>query len=145
VKSILPLAPLAALLAVLPMVPFRTRAQPRTSTRDGVYSEAQARRGQASYKKSCESCHGEDLMGSRPVTPPLAGPDFMMNWTGQTVDDLFERIQTSMPADSPGNLSRPENADILAYILQVNKLPVGKVELPIEADALKQIRFEAAK
>jgi mono/diheme cytochrome c family protein len=133
-----------ALLAVL-SAHLRTGAQERASTRDGVYTEAQARRGQASYKKSCESCHGEDLMGSRPVTPPLAGPDFTATWAGQTVDDLFERIQSSMPADNPGKLSRPENADILAYLLQANKLPAGKAELASTADALKQIQFEAAK
>jgi mono/diheme cytochrome c family protein len=115
------------------------------STRDGVYTGPQAGRGQASYKKSCASCHADSLMGSGAATPPLAGPDFTMNWVGQTVDDLFERIQTSMPADHPGTLSRPENADILAYILQVNKLPAGTRDLPSDAETLKRIRFEAPK
>jgi mono/diheme cytochrome c family protein len=115
------------------------------STRDGVYTDEQAAKGQASYKKACASCHAETLEGSGAATPPLAGPDFTMNWTGQTLDDLFERIQTSMPADHPGTLSRAENAAILAYILKVNKLPSGKTELPSDADALKQIQFEAAK
>ena len=68
-----------------------------------------------------------------------------MNWTGQTLDDLFERIQTSMPADHPGTLSRAANADIVAYILKANKLPAGKNELPSDAEALKRIQFEAAK
>ena len=124
---------------------FRAGAQAQASTRDGVYTEDQARRGQASYKKSCGSCHGAELAGSGAATPPLAGPDFTANWAGQTVDDLFERIQTSMPADRPGKLERAENADILAYILQFNKLPAGKSDLPGDADALKQIRFEAPK
>ena len=84
-------------------------------------------------------------MGSAPATSPLAGPDFTANWDGQAMDDLFERIQTSMPADHPGKLARAENADILAYILQFNKLPAGKNELPSDAEALKQIQFEAAE
>jgi mono/diheme cytochrome c family protein len=133
------------LLAVLATAQFRVRAQVHTSTRDGVYTESQARRGQASYRKSCGSCHGQELMGSAPATSPLAGPDFTANWDGQTLDDLFERIQTSMPADHPGKLARAENADILAYILQFNKLPAGKNELPSDAEALKQIQFEAPK
>jgi S-disulfanyl-L-cysteine oxidoreductase SoxD len=113
------------------------------STRDGVYTDEQAARGQARYKKACASCHAETLEGSGAATPPLAGPDFTMNWTGQTLDDLFERIQTSMPADHPGTLSRAENAAILAYILKVNKLPSGKTELTSDADALNKIQFEA--
>jgi mono/diheme cytochrome c family protein len=119
------------------------QAQTRTSTRDGVYTDAQATRGQASYKTACASCHGDALEGSRPVTPALVGEDFIMNWTGQTVGDLFERIQTTMPADHPGTLSRAVTSDILSYILKVNKLPAGKTELPSDADALKQIQFEA--
>ena len=115
------------------------------STRDGVYTERQATRGQASYKAACASCHGETLGGSGAATPPLAGQDFASNWTGQTVGDLFDRVQTTMPADHPGTLSRNENADILAYILKVNKLPAGSTELPSDAGALKVIRFEAAK
>lgn len=81
-------------------------------------------------------------MGSGAATPPLTGSDFAMNWNGQTLDDLFERIQTSMPADHPGTLSRDENAEIVAYILKVNKLPAGKNELPTDAEALKKIQFE---
>ena len=61
------------------------------------------------------------------------------------MDDLFEKIQTSMPADHPGALSRATNADILAYILKANKMPAGKNELPSDAEELKQIQFEAAK
>ncbi|HUO31052.1 MAG TPA: c-type cytochrome [Bryobacteraceae bacterium] len=120
-------------------------AQERRSTRDGVYTEAQASRGQGAYKKSCGTCHGETLMGSGAAIPPLAGSDFTDQWAGQTADDLFERMQTTMPGDHPGTLARATNADILAYILQVNKLPAGKHELPTDADALKQIQFEAAQ
>jgi mono/diheme cytochrome c family protein len=132
-------------LATLTLAVFLVRAQGRSSTRDGVYNDAQAARGQASYKTSCASCHGAALEGSGAQNPPLAGQDFTANWTGQTVGDLFEKVQTSMPADHPGALSRGTNADLVAYILKVNKLPAGKDELPSDAEALKQIQFEAAK
>jgi len=134
---------LAFILAV-PAPQLRAPAQEHASTRDGVYNEPQANRGQVSYKKSCGACHGEALMGSGAATPPLAGPDFTAEWAGQSLDDLFERIQTTMPADHPGTLSRADCGDILAYILQVNKLPAGETELPSDADALKRIQFDAA-
>jgi mono/diheme cytochrome c family protein len=134
-----------AALATLVLAAFSICAQGRRSTRDGVYSDGQAARGQASYKTSCASCHGETLAGSGAQNPALTGQDFTANWTGQTLDDLFEKIQTSMPADRPGSLSRGTNADIVAYILKVNGFPAGKNELPSDAVALKQIQFEAAK
>jgi mono/diheme cytochrome c family protein len=129
--------------ASLCLASFFVRAQSPASTRDGVYTDAQAARGQASYKTACASCHGDSLQGSGAATPPLAGPDFTANWTGQTLGDLFDRIQTTMPADHPATLSRSVNADIVAYILKANKLPAGKQDLPADAEALKQIRFEA--
>lgn len=135
----------ATLVATLGMAQFRARAQGQSSTRDGVYTDVQADRGRESYEKACASCHAETLEGSGATTPPLKGEEFTMNWAGQTVDDLFERIQTSMPADRPGKLSRAENADILAYILKINKLPPGENDLPADAESLKQIEFEAAK
>jgi S-disulfanyl-L-cysteine oxidoreductase SoxD len=44
-----------------------------------------------------------------------------------------------MPADHPGSLTRPEAADLLAYILSFNKFPAGKTELPSDEDSLKKI------
>ena len=133
------------LVAAGGMVPLLTPSASPVSTRDGVYSERQAGRGQASYKAACASCHGDSLQGSGAANPPLAGPDFIMNWKGQTVGDLFEKIQTTMPADRPGKLSRAETADIVAYILKVNRQPAGDRDLPSDAEALKQIQFEAPK
>lgn len=119
-------------------------AQPPKSVWDGVYSDAQAQRGDGDYHKLCASCHGDDLLGQG-QTPPLTGDDFKSNWNGQTVDDLFEEVQTSMPADHPGSLTREQNADIIAFVLKTNQFPAGKSDLPSDGAALKQIKFEAAK
>jgi mono/diheme cytochrome c family protein len=135
----------ATLLLVLGIIVVRAQEQARRSTRDGVYTDTQATRGQAAFKKSCASCHGAALDGSGGDTPALTGEDFAAKWNGQTVDDLFEEIQASMPQDRPGKLARTETADIVAYILQFNKLPSGGRELPGVAADLKQIRFETAK
>src|SRR5690349_4120126 len=81
------------------------------TTWDGVYTEAQAGRGQTAYGQACVSCHGPDLAGADSA-PPLTGPEFMAGWNDQTVDDLFERIRVTMPADAPGSLSREQYVDI---------------------------------
>jgi S-disulfanyl-L-cysteine oxidoreductase SoxD len=100
--------------------------------------------GKALYGKQCASCHGAALDGSGQA-PPLAGADFKGDWNGQTTDDLFEKMQTSMPADRPGQLSREQNADILAFLLSSNGFPAGQKELPADAAALQKIRFQTAK
>jgi mono/diheme cytochrome c family protein len=117
---------------------------PSRSVWDGVYTPAQASRGQALYNKECAACHGQSLSGGEEA-PPLSGGAFMANWNGLTVGDLFERIRVSMPEGRPGTLSRQQNADILAYILTGNQFPAGKAELNKETELLKQIRFESAR
>lgn len=119
-------------------------AQSSKSVWDGVYSDSQAQRGEAAYRKLCASCHGDDLSGQG-QTPPLSGDDFKANWNSQTVDDLFEEVQAAMPADHPGSLTREQNADIIAFVLKSNQFPGGKSDLPSDAASLKQIKFEAAK
>ena len=111
---------------------------------DGIYTEAQAKRGEALYTLNCASCHGPSLGGGEAASA-LTGPTFMANWSGVTMGDLFERIRVSMPQDQPGRLSGQQNADVLAYVLSVNKFPAGKMELARQADMLRQIKFEAQK
>jgi S-disulfanyl-L-cysteine oxidoreductase SoxD len=116
----------------------------QASVWDGIYSAEQARRGEGLYRQECASCHGEKLEG-RGQAPPLVGGDFTTDWNGMTVGDLFEKMQTSMPADQPGHLSREQNAALLAFILNANQFPVGAAELSSDGERLRQIRFEAAK
>lgn len=111
---------------------------------DGVYTGEQAERGHSVYHSLCETCHGEALTGADEV-PPLAGGQFLANWNGLTMGDLFERIRKTMPANDPGKLTAQQNADVLAYLLDFNTFPAGKTELPREAEVLKQIRIEATK
>ena len=62
-----------------------------------------------------------------------------------TVGDLFELIRLTMPDDDPGSLPREQYADLVAYILAVNKFPTGPSEIGIDAGLLKQIRILATK
>ncbi len=135
------LIPLATILVLNNTV----HAQPPTaSVWDGVYTQAQSDRGKGLYSEQCASCHGGELTGGE-MAPPLAGGEFMAGWDGLTVGDLFERIRISMPQNSPGSLSGQQNADILAFILNAAKFPVGQTELPKEAGILKTIKFEVKK
>ena len=121
------------------------RAQDTTrSVWDGVYTEAQAKRGEAVYRQNCASCHGVALEGIE-TAGPLTGARFTANWNGVTVGDLLERVRVSMPNDRPGTLSRQQTADVLAYVFSVNRFPAGKAELARQTELLKQIKFEATK
>ncbi len=105
---------------------------------DGIYSADQAHRGEALYQKQCVSCHGAALDGTGPY-PPLSGNDFLSKYEGQPTVNVYDMIQKLMPATSPGTLSRPEAADLLAYILSFNKFPAGKTDLPSDEDSLKKL------
>jgi mono/diheme cytochrome c family protein len=118
--------------------------KPRASVWDGVYTVEQASRGHSLYNDNCFSCHGADLAGDE-ENPAIAGSEFLTKWNGRTVDDLFEKIQRTMPSGHAGTLSRDATRDILAYILSANAIPAGKAELPQESDKLSQIRLDGSK
>src|SRR5690349_16111905 len=111
---------------------------------NGVYTDAQAQRGSAIYGDRCASCHAPDLTGMDQA-PPLSGSDFNTNWNDLSLNDLFERIRVSMPADNPGSLERQQVADVMAFILSKGTFPAGQTELPADAEALKAIKFVATK
>ena len=119
-------------------------AQATKSVNDGVYTAEQAKKGDALYKEQCASCHGDNLEGAGPM-PPLAGPDFMTNWQGKTVGDLFEKTHTTMPATAPGSLTPEQVADVTAYILSVGKFPAGAAPLDTKMETLLQIKLEPLK
>ncbi len=135
-------------LAALASPVWLLRAQaPEAESRsvwDGVYTEDQAKRGEAIYRKECAACHGAVLAGGESA-PPLTGGPFLANWNGLTMGDLFDRIRKTMPQTNPGRLTRQQDADILAFMLSVNKFPAGKTELYRQSEMLKEIRFESAK
>ena len=111
------------------------------SINDGVYSDAQAKRGDVLYKEQCATCHGDNLEGSGPM-PALAGKDFLASWQGKTVGDLFEKTHTTMPATAPGSLTPAQAADITAYMLAASKYKAGTAELESKVEALQAIKIE---
>lgn len=124
--------------------PLDARQAPAASRSvwDGVYTLNQAKRG-ALKSGLCTSCHGDGFEGGG--APQLVGPEFLEQWEGRTVADLFDLIRLTMPDDAPGSLAREEYADLVAYILAVNKFPTGASEIDTSIEPLKQIRILASK
>src|SRR6266446_2545685 len=123
---------------------FWTAGAQSRSVKDGVYSKAQAGRGQSVYQEKCFVCHGMTATGGD-SGPALSGEGFMDNWKGQTLGDLFDKISMTMPASDPGSLKAEEYGDLLAFLLSENKFPAGQKELEHEAAPLKQIKIEPPK
>ena len=92
---------------------------------DGVFTAAQADRGDAVYSEKCATCHeGADVDG-----PPLTGTPFVDRWREDTLDGLFEFIKTRMPQTAPGSLPETAYLDIVAHLLHENDYPAGEREL----------------
>jgi mono/diheme cytochrome c family protein len=124
---------MAGCAAVLVLTIAGVPAQEKKSVRAGVYNAAQADRGQALFKSRCASCH----------TPGYFTDDnFYTNFAGKPLWELFDVISDSMPEDDPGSLKKEQYADLVAYLLQVNKFPAGETDLPIDKDALSAILME---
>jgi mono/diheme cytochrome c family protein len=100
------------------------------SVTEGVYSSQQADRAKPIYEAECASCHGAALEGA--VGGPLVGDKFLANWSGRPLSNLVDKIEKTMPFDSPGSLSREQATDLTAYMLAVGKFPAGRAELNVD-------------
>ena len=106
---------------------------------EGVYSQAQAARGEEIYQQFCSACHGARLQGS--PAAPLTGESFRARWEDgkHTLDDLYYIIRSLMPNNAPGSLSKAQYADVVAFILKVNNYPAGEQELEPKASVMKAV------
>jgi cytochrome c553 len=115
----------------------------KRSAWDGVYTDAQATRGKASYDYSCAMCHSPGLEGdSTRDIPALAGEPFLNDWNGRSMKDLFDVASRSMPKDAPASLQAQTYADVLAYVLWVSEFPPGDRELVADPTSLERIKIE---
>ena len=76
-------------------------AQAPPTVQDGVYSDAQASRGQALYAQRCAGCHGPALAGAS--APALIGDAFTNKFRVEPLSALFIQIRYAMP---PGAATR---------------------------------------
>ena len=89
--------------ALVVWVAALTEAQGARTVRDGIFTDAQAARGQAVYQKQCASCHGDKLQGLQ--GPPLVADAFLSHWQTHPLWELASKIRNTMPAGATGTLT----------------------------------------
>lgn len=104
-----------------------------TSVKAGVYTAAQADRGQALYRGKCASCHAPNRF-----TDDL----FYTSFAGKPLWEMFDVISDTMPEEDPGSMKPEEYVDVMAYLLKLNNFAPGETELPTGKDALSAILME---
>ena len=102
------------------------------TTASGVFTSAQASRGEQTYMNICVACHPKGT---------YTAPAFREKWNGNALSELYTFVSTSMPKMEPGTLEPEEYAQVIAYLLKINGMPAGKAELPADAKALRRIRI----
>lgn len=112
---------------------------------DGVYTTAQAQHGDSLFQATCDKCHGEKAANTPDDGGRLVGKDFLADFDGLALSELYTKIYTTMPSDKPKSLQPKDVADVMAYLLAQNQFPAGSVALVENADSLKTIKVVAAK
>jgi len=111
---------------------------PVKSVLDGVFSEAQAKRGQIAYTTYCSACHGDVLEGVS--APELTGSHFLERWREDMLDTIYNFIRENMPqgrAADAGRIPDSEYLDILVHMLNMNGYRAGASDLT--ADVLGKV------
>ena len=99
---------------------------------DGVppaFTQDQAERGHAAYRRYCQNCHGSRLDNGEFGGAPLNGQYFARHWGTGSVAGLYDYMRTRMPADRPGRLSPQTYADLTAFLLSSNGYKPSATEL----------------
>ena len=125
--GIMPSSVVFAALLSLCFSPLAAAQQVSVST--GVYTEAEAQRGQAAYASRCATCHGRALVSTNDA-PSLVGEPFAIGWKGKTLAERFTTIKESMPPNNPGDLTDRFVIDVLAFILKSNGYAPGGNPMP---------------
>jgi mono/diheme cytochrome c family protein len=119
------------------LVTVAVQAQaPQKTTNSGVYTEAQAGRGQKIFEAKCTACHD---------TARFTGEGFLDPWAGKPLKDVWDIASGTMPEDNPGSLKPQEYGDVIAFFLSLNAFPTGDAELQGDAAAMANITIEKKK
>ena len=118
--------------------------QKARSTADGVYTDAQAARGEEAYTAKCAVCHGGGMQGG-PEAPAMFGEEFALSWGGKNAGALFAYLRGSMPPTDRDGISGQKYADIMAAIFRKNDYPAGQAELPADLKTLGGIGIPKGK
>jgi mono/diheme cytochrome c family protein len=106
-------------------------AQDGRTVRDGVFSPAQAKRGETLFESICMNCHE--------ISEFTAAGAYLEEVEGEPLWDTFEYIWAEMPEDEPASLNPEDYAAVLSYIFSIYGLPSGDTDLPIDRATLSTI------
>jgi mono/diheme cytochrome c family protein len=112
-------------------------AAPQKSTLSGVYTRDEAAAGKELYAGLCGSCHNTANQHN--------APEFRKKSTGKRLSDLFVLMRSTMPKNDPGSLADEDYGVVLAYILQMNRMPTGKAYLSTDTLELRKIKFDTVR
>jgi mono/diheme cytochrome c family protein len=124
----------AFLLTLAVATPVTTQTSPASpqTTLDGVYSPAQATRGDGTFSSLCTGCH---------TASSFEGGSFRV-WADTPLSELYAYLVETMPEDAPGSLTPAQYADIVAFLLKTNDMPAGKEDLKPDTAALARITIK---
>jgi mono/diheme cytochrome c family protein len=157
IRSIIGAALSTSALIFLLVTSVGIDAQTPPTVQDGVFSDAQATRGQALYAQRCAGCHGPKLEGAQ--APALTGEAFTAKFRMEPLSALFIQIRYAMPPRTPpqtppatppgaaasAQLTNEQGADLVAHILKSNGFPAGKTDFAGKDAANSQIAWPAGR
>lgn len=100
------------------------------TTDDGIFTAAQAQRGEGLFDQHCARCHSIE---------EFTGRAFNTIWAGTPAAALYLRIANTMPMDQPGSLGTEQSTALMAHILASNGMPAGEKPLAGDLEWLSSI------
>ncbi len=98
----------------------------------GIYSAAQAARGETAFDEVCAQCH---------TTSEFRGRTFRRNWGRRTVYSFFRTVRSTMPDDNPGGLDERTYLDVVSYVMRLNGHDAGPSEMSPDSP-MRQVRMD---
>jgi mono/diheme cytochrome c family protein len=119
-----------------------TLLAPAVASVPPAFTQAQADRGHAVYRRNCQDCHGSNLNDGEFGGAPLNGQYFARHWGSGNVAALYGYMRAKMPPDRPGKLNPQTYADLTAFLLARNGYQPVQTELPPDPAAQERMNLQ---
>lgn len=107
-------------------------SDPPAAPAAGIFSAAQAERGEAAFDEVCAQCH---------TTSEFRGATFQRNWGRRTVYSFFRTVRSTMPDDNPGGLDEQTYLDVTTYVMRMNGHEAGPAEMSPDSP-MRMVRLD---
>jgi mono/diheme cytochrome c family protein len=116
--------------------------RPAVAASPPEFTQEQADRGHAIYRRNCQDCHGSNLNDGEFGGAPLNGQYFARHWGIGNVSALYGYMRAKMPPDRPGKLNPQTYADLTAFLLDKNGYQATHSELPPDTGAQEHMALK---